>query len=104
MTSAELLHERRDELQTACREHGVRELSVFGSMARSDTTESSDIDFLVEFVEMDPHAHKEAYFGLLTRLQGLFARDVDLVEAPALRNPYIKGRIERERVTVYAAA
>jgi predicted nucleotidyltransferase len=46
----ELLREQRQEiLQTAAR-HGARNVRVFGSVARGEADEQSDIDFLVEMV------------------------------------------------------
>ena len=37
------------ELQELCRQNGVARLSVFGSTARNEATEKSDLDLLVSF-------------------------------------------------------
>ena len=42
----------RDRVAALCREYGVIELDVFGSVARGEATEDSDIDFL--YVLSDP--------------------------------------------------
>lgn len=42
----ETLHRHRDEL---ARDYGVKTLAVFGSVARGEATDSSDVDLLVEF-------------------------------------------------------
>ena len=39
----------RDSLAEFCREHGIRRLSVFGSVVREDFGPESDVDVLVEF-------------------------------------------------------
>ena len=39
----------RDALAAFCREHGIRRLSLFGSVVRDDFGPESDIDVLVEF-------------------------------------------------------
>ncbi len=39
----------RDALAEFCREHGIRRLSVFGSVLREDFGPESDVDVLVEF-------------------------------------------------------
>ena len=39
----------RDALAAFCREHGIRRLSVFGSVLREDFGPESDIDVIVEF-------------------------------------------------------
>ncbi len=41
-----ILREHRDELR---REYGAKSLALFGSVARNDTTDASDVDVLVEF-------------------------------------------------------
>ena len=40
---------RLGENHEAIRGYGVRRLGLFGSFARGEATESSDIDFVVEF-------------------------------------------------------
>lgn len=83
----------------------VRDLALFGSYARGDFRPGeSDRDFAVQFLAMTPAQHKAAYFGLLAGLEALYRCRVDLVERSAVRNPYIRARIEREAQAIYAAA
>jgi uncharacterized protein len=95
---------RREELQALCGRFHVRRLDVFGSAARGDfDPERSDIDFVVEF-DCGAALHPfDAYFGLKEGLEELFGRPVDLVEAGAVRNPYLIASIEQSRENVYAA-
>jgi hypothetical protein len=94
----------REELQALCRHFHVRRLDLFGSAARGDfDPQKSDIDFLVEFDRSAPQHPFDAYFGLKEALEELFGRPVDLVEAGAVRNPYLKASIEQSRENVYAA-
>ena len=44
----EELRNRRDEILRIAAEHGARHVRVFGSVARGDADERSDIDFLVD--------------------------------------------------------
>jgi predicted nucleotidyltransferase len=99
-----VLEGHRPELVELCRKYRVRRLDVFGSAARGDFNEdSSDVDLLVEFDDM-PHADRaDAYLGFLTAVQALLGRRVDLVEAGAVRNPYLRRGIEASRELVYAA-
>ena len=100
----ELIHSRKDELARICLQFGVLRLALFGSAARSDfNPETSDLDFLVEFCPMPPREHARSYFGLMQELERLFKRNIDLVEASAVRNPYIRRNIEASQVPVYAA-
>lgn len=94
----------REELAALCRRFHVRRLDLFGSAARGDFDPGkSDIDFLVEFDRAAAQRPFDAYFGLKEALEELFGRPVDLVEAGAVRNPYLKASIEESRENVYAA-
>ena len=94
----------RQELQSLCRRFHVRRLDLFGSAARGDFDSGRrDIDFIVEFDRDAPQHPFDAYFGFKDALEALFGRSVDLVEAGAVRNPYLKASIEESRENVYAA-
>jgi len=91
-------------IEAICRRFQVRRLDVFGSAARATdfNPRTSDADFLVEF---DPAARPglSAYFGAKSALETLLGRPVDLVEAGAVRNPYVLEDINRCKETIYAA-
>jgi predicted nucleotidyltransferase len=48
MTLETLLNAKRDEILHICAKYGARNVRVFGSVARGEADEQSDIDFLVE--------------------------------------------------------
>jgi uncharacterized protein len=87
------------EVLRANREHlrrlGVRRLGLFGSAARGEATEASDLDFLVEF----DRKSFDAYMDVKELLEQLFGRRVDLVLAEAVK-PQLKKGIFAE--TIYA--
>ena len=72
---------------------GVRRLGAFGSAARSEAAETSDLDFLVEM----EHRTFDAYMDLKELLEQLFGWKVDLVTKdalkPRLREPVLKETI-----------
>ncbi len=91
-------------IEALCRRFHVRRLEVFGSAVRDDFDPSrSDVDFLVEFDTTPGVNVFEAYFDLRRALSELLNRPVDLVMVSALRNPYVRARIDAERELVYAA-
>ena len=95
---------KQKELKSLCRRHHVRRLELFGSAASGNfEPTTSDLDFLVEFEELDPPAYADAYFGLQESLSALYQRPVDLVIPTAVRNPYFLLSIERNRALLYAA-
>ena len=77
-------------------ELGVSSLSLFGSAARSDSTETSDIDLLVRF---DGRATFDRYVGLKLFLENLLGRRVDLVTEQALREE-VRAQVEQELLRV----
>lgn len=68
----ELLKGRKDFLQ---KKYGVTSISLFGSYARGEETEESDIDFFVEFDEADYHKLS----GLYIFLEETFQKKISLV-------------------------
>jgi predicted nucleotidyltransferase len=96
----EQIRQTQSKLQEICRRHGIRRLEIFGSATRDDFRPDSDLDFLVEF-EVTPAL--SGYFRLKEELESLFGRQVDLVMLQAVRNPYVRAAIERDRQLLYAA-
>lgn len=93
----------RSAVAQVCRARGVRRIRLFGSAAdgRFDR-ERSDIDLLVDFEPGVADAF-DAYFGLKEDLETLFGREVDLVMADAIRNPYFEARALASAEELYAA-
>lgn len=99
-----LIADKQIELSGLCKRFGVKTLEIFGSAARDARfTETSDLDFLVDFLPKSPTEHADAYFGLLDALKGLFGREIDLLEVKAIDNPYLLESINRNRLALYAA-
>lgn len=101
MKSVELLD--LDAIERACQRFGVQRLQVFGSILtdRFDPA-SSDIDFLVDFLPDRDDAFED-FFGLREELARITQRDVDLVVARSVRNPYFKAATSSSARNVYAA-
>ena len=95
----------RGQITELCRRYGVKRLELFGSAARGTDFEPgrSDIDFLVDFNEDEPHT-LEHLLELESKLSNLLGRPIDLVDRCALdrsRN-YIRRRsILRDAQAVY---
>ncbi len=94
----------REGLAALCVRHHVKRLSIFGSGATGDLRADSDLDFLVEFRQLSPSAHADAYFGLLADLETVFGRSIDLLEKSAIENPFLIRGIEQSRRLIYEAA
>jgi predicted nucleotidyltransferase len=94
MTAEDLLNLRREAIVRAATRHGARNVRVFGSVARGEADDTSDIDFLVE---MAPGRSLLDMGGLLMELRELLQRDVDVVSERGLRRE-IRERVLREAV------
>ena len=100
-----LIEENQAALRHLCTQYRVRRLELFGSSLSDDRFDDtdSDMDFLVEFLPLEPGQRADAYFGLLEALEALFERSVDLVVTKAIKNPYFLQAIDRNRELLYAA-
>ena len=94
------LEQIKDIAEPACRQFRVKRLDAFGSTARGTSTETSDVDLLVEFNESDQPINRR-FFGLLHYLEDHLGCKVDLFTMGSLRNPYFRKRVMRERAPVY---
>lgn len=101
----ELIKEHYEELECLCRQYQVKRLEVFGSALTGEgfDPKKSNLDFLVEFLPLQPGRHADAYFGLLENIEKLFDRHVDLVMPRAIKNPYFLESINKARKVLYAA-
>lgn len=70
---------------------------VFGSYARGEQREDSDIDILVSF---EPTVGLFKYSAIYTDLKELLGREVDLVQEGALK-PYAAATANRDKILIY---
>ncbi len=89
----DLLHGHLDEIQ---QRFDVKQLGLFGSAARDEMTENSDVDVLVEFKGYVPF---DGYMDLKFFLEELFHRDVDLVTRDSIK-PRMRPIIEKDEIRV----
>ncbi|PXF51814.1 MAG: hypothetical protein C4B55_05555 [Candidatus Methanophagaceae archaeon] len=75
------------------RKYGVKKAALFGSVARGEATEESDIDLLIEF---EGRKSLLDLAGLKLELQELLRRRVDLLTYKSL-HPLLKERILSEQ-------
>ena len=76
MTGRDLLKEKREEILRLAAKYGAHDVRVFGSAARGEAGENSDIDFLVD---MEPGRSLFDLGGLQAELENLLGCRVDVV-------------------------
>ena len=101
MTAA--VHLDLEAIARACQTYGVRRLRIFGSAItdRFDP-QTSDVDFLIDFLP-GRGGYFHDYFNLKSELEQILGREVDLVDAGAVRNPYFAKSAFASAEEVYAA-
>ncbi|MEO0986195.1 MAG: nucleotidyltransferase family protein [Cyanobacteria bacterium J06639_14] len=80
-TSLELLRAQKKDILAIATKHGASNIRVFGSVARGEATEESDIDLLID---LEPNRSLLDHIGLMQDLEDLLGCPVDIVEAAAL--------------------
>ena len=89
----------KQEIVEFCQKHDVSYLGLFGSHARNEMTETSDIDLLFDFRE----GVRKSLFdigGMVIELEEKFGKEVDLVQRNAIK-PRLKPYILNELTTLY---
>ena len=88
-----------EKITEICRENDIVMLGVFGSVARGEATEKSDIDLLVKFSERKGLL---ALIRLERLLSEAFGRKVDLLTESAI-SPYIRENILKDLQVLYGS-
>jgi predicted nucleotidyltransferase len=88
-----------EKLAEICRQNDVARIAVFGSTARREATDDSDIDLLVEF------AGRKSLLALVAlerQISAALGKSVDLLTEAAI-SPYLRDRIKRDLRVIYEA-
>jgi len=91
MDSSEILLKLKDYKEKASSEYKVKRIGLFGSYARGEGTEESDIDIVVELDT--PDLFKLVH--IKEELEGLFGKHVDIIRNRNNMNPFLKKQIEK---------
>ena len=87
-----LLKEKRTEILATAKRHGARNVRIFGSVARGEDDEKSDLDFLVE---MEKGRSLLDHAALLLDLEELLGCKVDVLSEKGIK-PRIREHVFRE--------
>ena len=86
----------------ACQRGNVSRLELVGSAASGDFDPTkSDVDFLVDFMDVPDFDYFTAYMDLRKELVGIVGREVDLITARGIENPYLKASLARDALVLY---
>jgi hypothetical protein len=89
----------KNKLIEICRNNDVAMIAIFGSMARGEASDRSDIDLLVRFSKRKSLL---ALVALERQISTALGRKVDLLTEAAI-SPYLRERIKRDLQVIYEA-
>ena len=81
----QILREKREAILEIARRYGASDIRVFGSVARGDATDRSDVDFVVRF---ESGRSLLDHGGLLMDLQDLLGVKVDVISEGGMRERF----------------
>ncbi|WP_297483380.1 nucleotidyltransferase domain-containing protein [Sulfurimonas sp.] len=76
--------------------YGIENIGIFGSVARNEATEASDVDICIQTKTPDMFM----LVHIKEDLQNIFHKSVDIVRLREKMNPHLKKRIEKEAIYV----
>lgn len=93
------LEEIREKAIPIAQRYGVKRLGLFGSYARGEADDESDLDFLIDEGKMRGLIQ---YLGFVCDLEDAFGRHVDVVMDGIEDKGFLR-RIQRDEVVLYEA-
>ncbi|HMX46797.1 MAG TPA: nucleotidyltransferase family protein [Candidatus Obscuribacter sp.] len=101
MDLSERISKKREQILQVAERYGAQDVRVFGSVARGDFDETSDVDFLIRLDSSNFEGVR--YFAVLEQireeLEGILGCKVDVVEEKGLRER-IRGQVLAEAIAI----
>lgn len=94
-----------NRIKAICKEHKVKELYVFGSAARNEMNENSDVDLIVKFnsaVSVEDYA--DLYLNFAESMEKILNTKVDVLLDKPIRNRVLQRELDETKQIVYVAA
>jgi predicted nucleotidyltransferase len=96
------IEDHKKVIEKICRDLRVKRLDLVGSASRGEfQPERSDVDVVVEFDGLD--SLFDRYFELRKRLESQLGKQVDVIQDSAVKNPYVRKSLNRDRVRIYGS-
>jgi predicted nucleotidyltransferase len=95
MKASQILKKIQSHKDALSKDHRVKALFLFGSVARGEATSKSDVDILVEFSSQDVGLFE--FLRLKDFLESILERHVDLVTRDAVK-AWMKSEVERDLI------
>ena len=96
MITKEILRQRRDDITRLAAKHGATNIRVFGSVARDQAKQDSDLDLLID---VGPNTSSWFPAGLILELEDLLGCRVEIVTEKGL-NPVLRDQVLSEAIQI----
>ena len=96
MKQKEIIHLLSEYKKENSEKYGITDLGLFGSIARNQYNENSDIDICIKIKEPNPFI----IVHIKSDIEQIFNRDIDIIRIRETMNPYLKARIDKEAIYV----
>ncbi len=96
-----ILTRNMNEIRALCLKHNIKSLFAFGSVCTENFNDSSDIDLLASFDNMDFGDYADHYFEAAEGFERIFKRPVDLITDKSLKNPYFIDSVNQTKILLY---
>ena len=96
-----IVEDNIESIKQLCMNHHVKSLFAFGSVCTEQFNDTSDVDLLISFENLDYADYADNYFLLADKLEAVFKRHVDLVTEKSLSNPYFIDSVNRTKKLIY---
>ena len=100
MSKRELIAQNRDAILALAAKHGATNVRVFGSVARGDDDETSDVDFIVKFHGARGLEAFAQQFDFEEALSHLLGCKVDVVSEHGDMRPHFREEVMRDAAAV----
>ena len=96
-----VIEDHINDINKLCSTYNVKQLYAFGSVLTDKYNNDSDVDLIVDFEPIDIEQYADNYYDFKFSLEDLFQKPVDLLEEKAIKNPYFRQVVDKQRQLIY---
>lgn len=82
-----------------CIRYGIQKLEVFGSFARGDARQDSDIDLIAQFTGLNNLVDR--FFSFKNEVEKISNRPVEILPNKPFKNPIFARNVNKDRKVIY---